>query len=156
MYDISIRQKVLSLLTNGKTQEEVSEFLNISIRTIQRWLRCEKLGESLKPKTNNPRQRKIDKDALLKYVKEFPDKTLKEMGVVFGVAHSSIDRMLKKFSITLKKTTLYKERKEKARVEFLKQVQLISKEKIAYIDEAGVDNRLFREKGQALRVCKSH
>ncbi len=103
MYDISIRQKVLSLLKNGKTQEEVSSFLNISIRTIQRWLRCEKLGESLNPKTHNPRHRKIDKDALLKYVKEFPDKTLKEIAKVFNVAHSSVDKMLKKFSITLKK-----------------------------------------------------
>ena len=103
MYDISIRQKVLSLLKNGKTQEEVSNFLSISTRTIQRWCRIEKLGESLKPKTNNPRQRKINKDDLLKYVKEFPDKTLKEIGKVFGVAHSSVDRMLKKLSITLKK-----------------------------------------------------
>jgi len=103
MYDISIRQKVLSLLKKGKTQEEVSNFLSISIRTIQRWCRSEKLGESLKPKTNNPRQRKINKDDLLKYVKEFPDKTLKEIGKVFGVAHSSVDRMLKKLSITLKK-----------------------------------------------------
>lgn len=53
-----------------------------------------------------------------------------------------------------KKTTLYKERNEEKRAEFKKQLEQIDPEKLVYIDEAGIDNRLFREYGRAPRGQK--
>ena len=55
---------------------------------------------------------------------------------------------------TKKKTTLYAERDEESRAEFRKIITTIAPETLAYIDEAGVDNRLFREYGRAPRGQK--
>ncbi len=53
-----------------------------------------------------------------------------------------------------KKTTLYKERNEEKRAEFKKQLEKIDSDKLVYIDEAGVDNRLYREYARAPRGQK--
>ncbi len=103
MHPLAIREKVIALLKEGKSQKEIAEFLNISVRTIQRWQKAFSSGQTLVPQNKTARKRKIDKEKLLSYIREFPDKTLKEMGKVFGVAHSSIERALKKLSITFKK-----------------------------------------------------
>lgn len=55
---------------------------------------------------------------------------------------------------TKKKTTLYKERDEDKRREFKKHLEKIDPKSLVYIDEAGMDNRLFREYGRALRGKK--
>jgi transposase len=53
------------------------------------------------------------------------------------------------WNYTKKKTTLYQERNEEKRAEFKKQLELLDPETLVYVDEAGVDNRLFREYGRA-------
>jgi transposase len=103
MYGIEIRRKVLELVSTGKTQEEVGQFLNITTRTIRYWIKRNRDEQSLEPKNHAPRKRKIDKEALTKYIQENPDKTLKEMSSVFKVCSSAIFYSLKKLSITLKK-----------------------------------------------------
>lgn len=55
---------------------------------------------------------------------------------------------------TKKKTILYKERNEEKRAEFKAQLEKIEPAKIVYIDEAGVDNRLYREYARAPRGQK--
>ena len=55
---------------------------------------------------------------------------------------------------TKKKTTLYKERNEEKRNEFKKQLEKINPEQVVYIDEAGIDNRLYREYARAPRGQK--
>ena len=57
-------------------------------------------------------------------------------------------------SDTKKKTTLYKERDEAKRAEFIKTISAIAPETIVFIDEAGVDNRLFRAYARAPRGVK--
>jgi transposase len=51
---------------------------------------------------------------------------------------------------------LYKERDEIKRAEFNKVISEIPKERIVYIDEAGVDNRIFRAYARAPRGQKIH
>ena len=53
-----------------------------------------------------------------------------------------------------KKTTLYAERCPEKRAEFEKKLEGIDPETVAFIDEAGVDNRLFREYARAPRGRK--
>jgi hypothetical protein len=55
---------------------------------------------------------------------------------------------------TKKKTTLYKERNEEKRTEFKKQLAKIDPKRLVYIDEAGIDNRLYREYARAPRGQK--
>lgn len=55
---------------------------------------------------------------------------------------------------TKKKTTLYKERNEEKRTEFKKQLEKIDPKRLVYIDEAGIDNRLYREYARAPRGQK--
>jgi len=44
-----------------------------------------------------------------------------------------------------KKTTLYKERDEEKRKEFREDIKQIPTENIVYVDESGLDNRLYKE-----------
>jgi transposase len=55
---------------------------------------------------------------------------------------------------TKKKTTLYKERNEEKRAEFKRQLEQIDPATIVWIDEAGIDNRLYREYAWAPRGQK--
>ena len=50
---------------------------------------------------------------------------------------------------TKKKTTLYKERSEEKRLEFKEALAKLNLDQVVYLDEAGVDNRLFREYARA-------
>ena len=51
----------------------------------------------------------------------------------------------------VKKTTLYKERDEKERKEFLAEIEKIDPGKIVYIDESGIDDSLCREYARSMR-----
>jgi transposase len=70
----------------------------------------------LKPKTVRRKARKLESEALIKYVKEHPDAYLKEIAEHFGCVVSAVYQRLKKLGITRKKKLfLYKERDEKKR-----------------------------------------
>jgi transposase len=53
-----------------------------------------------------------------------------------------------------KKTTLYRERDAAKRKEFIEAISVVPRYAIAYVDEAGVDNRLFYEYARAPRGTK--
>jgi transposase len=55
---------------------------------------------------------------------------------------------------TKKKTTRYAERCEEKRAQFKKQIEAIDPGTLVYVDEAGVDNRLFRPYARAIRGQK--
>ncbi len=55
---------------------------------------------------------------------------------------------------TKKKTTLYKERDECKRSEFLNKIVSISPQKLVYLDESGIDSYLCRSFGWAKRGAK--
>ena len=53
---------------------------------------------------------------------------------------------------TKKKSTLYKEQNPEKVEAYLKEIEDILPEKIAYVDEAGIDTCLYREYAYALRT----
>ncbi len=55
---------------------------------------------------------------------------------------------------TTKKTTRYKERDEKKREAFMKNLENIPFDKRIYLDETGIHQFLFREPGRSLRGKK--
>ena len=103
MYGEELRKKVITLIEQGKSQQEVGDFLGINPRTIRHWVHQLKTQGTLAPQTHKERHRKINKEQLRAYVEENPDKTLMELGEAFQVSHVSIFHSLKKMSITLKK-----------------------------------------------------
>lgn len=52
MYGLEIRKHVLKLIDNGKSQSEVANFLDISLKTIHTWVNRIKKGISLEPQTH--------------------------------------------------------------------------------------------------------
>ena len=53
--------------------------------------------------------------------------------------------------LLVKKTTLYVERDEKKREEFLTELKTLDPTKIVYIDESGIDESLYRQYARSKR-----
>jgi hypothetical protein len=61
---------------------------------------------------------------------------------------------LKNWALPVKKTFTYSEKSEKEREAFLKEIAKIPDEKRVYVDDCGINERLQREYGRALRGVK--
>lgn len=99
-YPISFRRKVLGHIEEGMGKRDAARLFKISPNTLYSWLN----SKDLNPRNNVQRQRKIDKDALLKHVEEYPDLYLRERAAHFGVHLSSIGHALAKLNIRKKKS----------------------------------------------------
>ena len=107
MRGLEIRKMVLGLIESGhKSLAEVAKFLKISQRSIQRWQALAK-QDDLAPKTNGPRKKKLDPEALRLYIAEHPDHILSTIAQHFNVRASSIWYRLKCMNITLKKRRFF-------------------------------------------------
>ena len=96
--------------------------------------------------------KKIDPEKLKAYVKEHPDHTQKEMAEAFGCCNQAISKALRRCGITRKKkNTRYKEQKPEKVEAYLKEMEEFLSEKIAYVDESGIDQYLYRKYAYALR-----
>jgi hypothetical protein len=62
----------------------------------------------------------LDAKALKEYIKNNPDKTLKEIGAGFGASDASVFYRIRQLRITYQKIILYKERDEEKRRTFTK------------------------------------
>ncbi len=91
---------------------------------------------------------------LSKYVEQHPDYFLSEIANYFSVTLQTIFYALKRLKITRKKTTRYKERDEKKREAFMKDLNNIPFDRRIYLDATGIHQFLFREPGRSLRGKK--
>ncbi len=83
------------------------------------------------------------------------DDTQQEVSVVFGCCPQAISKAYKRLGITRKKKTLsYKEQNPEKVKEYNEKIKDIPEEKIAYVDETGIDSYLYREYGYAPVVRK--
>ena len=149
VYSVDLREKAVSLVENGKPKAEVAELLEIGIATLYRWLRKKAEGKSLEPLKNVRFVRKIDPKMLEEYVKKHPagrDETKPWIRNKLNLVSTEAAKDHKK-----KKTTLYRERSREDRQKFIEEIAKIDHSSIVYIDEAGVDNRLYREYARAPR-----
>jgi len=102
-----LRSIALKLIEDDKTKTDVSDLLGITIQTLCKWWKLYKekgITEPIKPMFE--RKTKVDRQDLLFFVKENPDKTLKELGKAFGVSDVGVLKILRKLNITYKKTLL--------------------------------------------------
>ena len=100
-YSTDLRKRVLDFIKAGGSKAEASRRFSITRATIDRWLKAKDPFAHHKPGPRGPRS--IDYDALKQHVAAFPDETLKERAVHFGVSTFCIGYSLKRLGYTRKK-----------------------------------------------------
>jgi transposase len=107
LYPEWFRKKVLECIDGFYTQAEVARMFNLSAKTVWNWVNQRKKTGSLKPKTPERKARKLESEALIRYIKEHPDAYLREIAEHFECVASAVHQRLKKLNITLKKRHFY-------------------------------------------------
>ncbi|MGL4667238.1 MAG: IS630 transposase-related protein [Saezia sp.] len=98
-YSLDFRQKVLAIKKEqGLTYKQTAQRFDIGQTTLLRWHKRIEIHQCAVP-----RRRKIDKQALLEDVKQYPDAYQYERARRFGVSAVAIGKALKKQSISYKK-----------------------------------------------------
>jgi len=91
-------KKVLKLKSEGMSFLKLADKYNISIRSIQEWLK----GNLPKGTRNRPNT-KLDIDELKQDILDYPDGYLKQRAERLGVSDRCISQNLKKIGVTYKK-----------------------------------------------------
>jgi len=100
-YSTDLRKRVLDFINAGGSKAAAERRFRVSRRTIYNWLEAEDPFAYGKPGPKGPRH--IDYDALQQHVADFPDHTLAERAIHFGVSPHGISYALSKLNITRKK-----------------------------------------------------
>ena len=98
-YGEDYRRRVIAFVNEGGSKREAARLFKVSRETIYEWLRR---GDDLSPRFAKTRQRKLDKDALRRHVREHPDALLRERATVFKVDPTAIHYALKAMKIVKK------------------------------------------------------
>ena len=100
-YSLDFRKKVVAFVQNGGSQAQAARRFDISLWCVRNWLQRKDLKSQQKGVL---RRRKLDKNALRKHVKDYPDALLRERAAHFGVGINSIYVALKTIKLTYKKS----------------------------------------------------
>ena len=100
-----LRLRSLKLIEQGKLQTEVSDLMRVTVQTLCKFWRLYRLrGITTAKKPDFIRKRKVDYNRVENFVKNYPDKTLSEIGDHFGLSDVAVLKIIKKLGITYKKT----------------------------------------------------
>ena len=98
-YSIDLRLRVVGFIKGGGSKVDAAKIYKISLRTVFYWLS----REDINPTKVTTRNRKIDKQKLVKFVENNPNTNLSECAKKFGVSIPAISKAFKKLKI-IKKT----------------------------------------------------
>ncbi|OQB93522.1 MAG: Transposase [Verrucomicrobia bacterium ADurb.Bin118] len=149
-YALDLRKRVVQFVQNGGTKAEAARRFDLARSSVYRYLAAAQQG-ALPPKTSWGSWRKLDPEELSAHVKKHPDATLLELQSIFGVSHNAVWVRLRQLGFTLKKLIKYRERNEVQRWLFRRELETLAGRPVYYLDECGVDHRLYREYGRAPR-----
>jgi transposase len=147
---LDLRERVVKFVAGGGTRAQAAQVFRLGARTVYRYLAAAKTN-TLPPKTSWGTWRKLDPAQLSARVKKHPDATLWELQAVFGVSHNALWVRLRQLGFTLKKLIKYRARNEGQRWRFRRELKTLPPARVYYLDECGVDHRLYREYGRAPR-----
>jgi excisionase family DNA binding protein len=100
-YSLDLRQRVVDAVRKAKqTKEEIARIFSVSVPTINRWLRRERLAADKPGPTN---AHKIDRDKLKDWVAKEPDYYLEEYAEKLGSKRSTVAYNLKVLELMRKK-----------------------------------------------------
>jgi transposase len=85
-YSIDLRTWVVDFVQEDGSQAEASRRYEVSLWYVNDW--CQR--DETNPKQQLGRKRKLDWEALLRHIQEFPDTLLRERAQYFGVHNSAI------------------------------------------------------------------
>ncbi|ATW30925.1 hypothetical protein BJP41_10700 (plasmid) [Candidatus Williamhamiltonella defendens] len=99
-YSVDFRQKVLSIREKeGLSIRATAKRFHVGTDTLRRWLK------RIEPKPSGPRRGKMDKEAFIKDVAEYPDSYQRERAARFWVCPKAIWQALKRWGLTYKKNS---------------------------------------------------
>ena len=90
-YSLDFKKRVLEFLWEGGSEKDAIKLFKVTHNSIYRW----RNAADLRPQYRKHRNRKIDRKALARHVKEHPHALLRERAEHFGVHTSAISRQLK-------------------------------------------------------------
>jgi transposase len=105
-YSNDLRLRVIEYLKLGNSQKSAVTLFLVGRNAVSRWWRrYQEEGVSVF-RARGGSKGKLDPLQLEEYVKSNPDKTLEEIGKVFGVSGCAIHKRLKSLGFSYKKKTL--------------------------------------------------
>jgi len=102
-YDKKFKERVLSHVASGHSQEATAKLYGIGTSAIKEWKKRVTTGEGLDARKRQRKPRKIDPARLLCYMEANPDAYEREIAAEFGCVRSAVQKALKKQGITRKK-----------------------------------------------------
>jgi putative transposase len=107
-YSEDFRKCVVEHYNNGAPRKEVLSIFKIGANTLTRWIReyRETKSYSVK-KREHYKERKIDDDKLLAYIKEKPSALLREIAKDYSVTPQAVSYRFKILGISRKKKHFY-------------------------------------------------
>ena len=153
-YSLDFRQKIIDVYNKESlSQRRLAKCFGVAPSFIQKLLNQYRETGSLAPKRRiqqtPTKLNAAQLEVLRRLVEEHNDATLEELKTLLEqetgirISRTTVDRMLKKLNITVKKTfhadEKETERVQKKRVEFWQLVQCFLAENLVFIDESGVN-----------------
>lgn len=159
-YSLDLRQKIVDAYVEGNiSQRQLAKQFRVALSFIEKLLKQHRETGSIAPKQRTEQTpTKLNTEQLTvleQLVEENNDATLDELryqleqktGILIG--RSTIDRMLTKLNLTVKKKTLHptekeSERVQQQRVEFWQVMRGILAKDLIFVDESGINLALTR------------
>ncbi len=150
-YSIDLKKRVLGFIEEGGSKVEATKHFSLGRRTIFKWINKKREEGTLENKKRISSPRKLQEEDLKKYLRKHPDHYLREIAIAFKVTPEAVFYACRRWSLTYKKTLLYKERDENLQREFQEKIQFIAKDRLVFLDESGIDSFVSRDFGRTQR-----
>ena len=103
-YSVDLRRRVVQFVESGERKQKASEIFDVSLSTIQSWVRLKKETGDIKCRAYTGGARaKINKQDFEEYINKNSSKTLKEIGSHFGLSYGWAAYNLEKYGYVYKK-----------------------------------------------------
>jgi transposase len=102
-YDKKLRERVLSHVDAGKTQEEVRAMFGLGVNTITQWKKLRAERGSLENRPLERKHKKVDPEKLREYFAKNPEAFDYEAALDFGCSAEAIRQVRTKHKLTRKK-----------------------------------------------------
>ncbi|WP_339042166.1 IS630 family transposase [Candidatus Lariskella endosymbiont of Hedychridium roseum] len=150
-YPIELRVRVIEALENGARITKVSKLFRVSRDTIYKWKILQDKHGSLKA-TSGYQKGHSHKIKNLEDFKEFFElniaMTSKELAKKWcNISPTTILQAIKKLGYSYKKTHLHPKRDIPLRHEFIEKIKTITRDKIVYLDESGIEDNACKGYG---------
>ena len=114
-YSYDLRKRALDYIEKGGSQIEASQIFGVTVQTLINWSKRKRMGNLIPNPTRERKPQKLEAEKLKAYIKNHPDRYLREIAEEFGVTITAIFYACKRLKITLKKRrpSIRKETKKK-------------------------------------------